>query len=63
MRKVPTVKRREYANSLGALFAETSAAHDVGIRNMFTNTAMKIVNLHKVQPVSLNFSVLNAGQK
>ena len=30
LRKVPTEKGREYAKSLGALFAETSAARDVG---------------------------------
>lgn len=30
LRKVPTEKGRDYANSLGALFAETSAARDVG---------------------------------
>ncbi|XP_065885932.1 uncharacterized protein [Dysidea avara] len=47
MRKVSTEKGREYANSLGALFAETSAARDVGIKEMFTNTAMKVVNLHQ----------------
>ena len=33
MRKVSTEKGREYANSLGALFAETSAARDVGKGN------------------------------
>jgi len=29
-RKIPTEKGKEYANSLGALFVETSAAQDKG---------------------------------
>lgn len=56
LRKVSTEKGKEFAKSLNSLFAETSAAHDTGIKEMFTQVAMRVMEQSKIENDSKHYS-------
>ncbi|XP_065885553.1 ras-related protein Rab-31-like isoform X1 [Dysidea avara] len=51
-RKVPMETLEEYARSLQVLYGETSAAHDIGIQDIFTLIVENIVRLHRNEPLT-----------
>uniref|UniRef100_A0A1B6M795 Uncharacterized protein n=1 Tax=Graphocephala atropunctata TaxID=36148 RepID=A0A1B6M795_9HEMI len=61
-RKVPKEEALQYTQSIGGTYFEVSALHDLGIEDVFLNTAMGLMNLSKDSLVT-SLSVYDSSDK